>query len=196
MGKDVTPKIVTDWTAVAQNTIVESGVEDVSDNFGSILYLQSFLDTTTAHTGTNFIIQLSNATAGDEDWHDFTEFVDLVGTAATDLIEDDPLAAGATSITLTSHSLTTLGVWLAIEDATLADSEIVFEKAQSTNAITALDGTTNEHAQDTAIFNVVMTKSIYIPPEASRVRVIVDNSYDTDGSTLNYKVGISEILYA
>ena len=194
MAKDTTPKSITDWTAVAQNTIVESATEDVSPNYGSMLYIQSFLDTTTAHTGTKFLVQVSNADSGDEDWYDLTEFVELVGTAATDLIENNPLAAGSTVITLTAHALTVLGIWLGIEDGTLANSELIFEKAQATNSITCLDGTTNAHAQNTAIFNIAMTKSIFIPPEVARVRVVVDNSYDADGSTLNYKVGISEIL--
>ena len=194
MAKDTTPKSITDWTAVAQNTIVESATEDVSPNYGSMLYIQSFLDTTTAHTGTKFLVQVSNADSGDEDWYDLTEFVELVGTAATDLIENNPLAAGSTVITLTAHALTVLGIWLGIEDGTLANSELIFEKAQATNSITCLDGTTNAHAQNTAIFNVAMVKSIFIPPEVARVRVVVDNSYDADGSTLNYKVGISEIL--
>jgi len=194
MTKDVTPKIVTDWTAVAQNTIVESDTEDVSPNYGSMLYIQAFLDTTTAHTGTKFVIQVSNADSGDENWHDLTEFVGLIGTAATDLIEDNPLAAGSTAIALTGHALTVLAKWLAIEDGTLVNSELIFEKSQSTNEVVVLDGTTNAHVQNVAIFNVAMVKSIFIPPEVVRVRVLVVNSYDADGSTLNYKVGISEIL--
>jgi len=194
MAKDTTPKSIQDWTAVAQNTIVESAVEDVSPNYGSMLYIQAFLDTTTAHTGTKFVVQASNADSGDEDWYDFTEFVELIGTAATDLIEDNPLAASSTAIALTGHALTVLGKWLAIEDGTLANSELIFEKSQTTNEVVILKGTTNAHAQNTAIFNVAMTKAIFIPPEIARVMVVVVNSYDADGSTVNYKVGISEIL--
>ena len=194
MAKDTTPKSIQEWTAVAQNTIAESATEDVSPNYGSMLYIQAFLDTTTAHTGTKFIVQASNADSGDEDWYDFTEFAELVGTAATDAIEDDPLAATSTAITLTGHALTVLGKWLGIEDGTLANSELVLEKSQTANEVVILDGTTNAHAVSTAIFNVAMVKSIFIPPEVARVRVIVNNAYDADGSTLNYKVGISEIL--
>lgn len=194
MAKDTTPKSIQDWTAVAQNTIAESAVEDVSPNYGSMLYIQAFLDTITAHTGTKFVVQASNADSGDEDWYDFTEFAELIGTAATDLIENNPLAASSTQITLTGHSLTVLGKWLAIEDGTLINSELIFEKSQTANQVVILNPTTNSHALNTAIFNVAMTKSIFIPPEIARVRVVVVNSYDADGSTLNYKVGISEIL--
>ena len=184
---------ITDWTAVAQNTVGESGTLDCSGHYGTILNIQAALDTTTAHTGTRFIVQVSSNTTGDEDWQDYTEFVGLVGTAATDLIEDNPLAAAATSITLTSHALTVLAKWLLIEDGTLANSELVFEVSQSANAVVIKDGTTNEHAVNTAIFNVALSQVIMLDASVYRARVLVDNSYDADGSTLNYKVRATKI---
>ncbi len=179
---------IQDWTAVAQNTVAKSATYDFSGKHGGIFHIQAALDTTTAHTGTKMIIQISSATSGDEDWQNLTEFIALIGTAATDLIENNPLAAGATSITLTAHALTVLGKLLFIEDGTLANSEIIMEASQSANAIVALDGTTNAHAVNTAIFNVAMTQAISIPYGVNRIRLVVDNSYDSDGSTLNYKV--------
>lgn len=184
---------ITDWTAVAQNTIAESGILDVSGHYATELHIQAALDTTTAHTGTKFIIQVSSNTSGDEDWQDLTEFVALVGTAATDLIEDNPLSAGSTAITLTAHAFTTLGKWLFIEDGTLANSELVFESAQATNSITILDGTTNAHALNTAIFDLAMVKTITLPMGTNRARLIVDNTYDADGSTLNYKIRATKV---
>lgn len=184
---------VTDWTAVAQNTVGESGTLDCTGHYGTILEIQAALDTTTAHTGTRFIVQVSSNTSGDEDWHDYTEFVGLIGTAATDLIEDNPLAAAATSITLTAHALTALAKWLLIEDGTLVNSELVFEVSQSANAITVKDGTTNEHAVNTAIFNVALSQVIMLDPSVVRARVLIDNTYDADGSTLNYKLRASKI---
>lgn len=185
---------VTDWTAVAQNTVVESGTIDISGHYATALHIQAGLDTTTAHTGTKFIIQVSNNASGDEDWQDLVEFVALVGTAATDLIEDNPLAAASTAIALTGHALTVLGKWLLIEDGTLANSELIFQIAQTTNEINALDGTTNAHALNTAIFNVAMVKVITIAMEAGlRARLLVDNTYDADGSTLNYKVRATKV---
>ena len=189
MALTIGASAVTDWTAVAQNTIVESGIVTLSSNYDTKLHLQAALDTTTPHTGTKFIVQVSSNASGDEDWEDFTEFIALIGTAATDLIEDNPLAAASTAIALTSHALTVEGIWLLIEDGTLANSELIFEKSQTTHEIVALDGTTNEHAQSTAIFNVAISKVIAIPISAGmRARVVIDNSYDADGSTLNYKL--------
>lgn len=184
---------IQDWTAVAQNSIGESATYDFSGKRSGILYIHAGLDTTTAHTGTRFIVQTSSATSGDEDWTNLTEFVGLIGTAATDLIENNPLAAGSTSITLTGHALTVLGKWLLIEDGTLANSELIFESAQAANSITILDGTTNAHLVNVAIFNVALTQNITIPDDVYRLRVLVDNTYDADGSTLNYKVRIAYI---
>ena len=184
---------ITDWTAVAQNTIGESGTLDCSGHYATELCIQAFLDTTTAHTGTKFIVQVSSNTTGDEDWQDYTEFVALIGTAATDLIEDNPLAATSTAIALTSHALTVEGIWLAIEDGTLVNSELVFEKSQTTNEVVVLDGTTNEHALNTAIFNVAISKVIVLDASINRARVIIDNSYDDNGSTLNYKLRATKI---
>jgi len=85
------------------------------------------------------------------------------------------------------------GKWLFIEDGTLANSELVFEKSQTANEVVVLDGTTNEHVQTTAIFNVAFTKNIILPPSAYRARVIVDNTYDNDGATLDYKVRLTKV---
>lgn len=179
---------ITDWTAVAQNAVGESGTLDCSGHCATLLCIQAALDTTTAHTGTRFIVQVSSNTTGDEDWHDYTEFVGLIGTAATDLIEDNPLAAGSTSITLTGHALTTLAKWLFIEESTLANSELIFEVASATNAITILDGTTNAHIATTAIFNLAISQVVLIDASVNRVRVLVDSTYDPDGSSCNYRL--------
>lgn len=179
---------ITDWTAVAQNTVGESGTLDCSGHYGTILCIQAALDTTTAHTGTRFIVQTSSNTTGDEDWQDYTEFVGLIGTAAKDDIENNPLNAGETSLTLTGHALTVLAKWLFLEDATLVDSELVFEVSQTANAVVVKDGVTNTHQNTCDVYNVALAQPILLDSSVYRVRVLVDNTYDTDGSTLNYKV--------
>ncbi len=184
---------INDWTAVAQNVIGESNEHDISSSLEATLVIQAALDTTTAHTGTKFIVQVSAAASGNEDWNDYVPgFVRLIGTAATDLIEDNPLAAGSTSLTLTGHALTVEGIWILIEDGTLADSELIFVASQGANAVVALDGTTNEHAQNTAVFNAAFTKTISLPASIGRIRLLVDNTYDDNGSSLNYKLRIIE----
>ncbi|HDZ39370.1 MAG TPA: hypothetical protein ENH62_14025 [Marinobacter sp.] len=189
-------EVVDDWTAVAQNTIVESSEIDVSANKSTTLMIQAFLDTTTVQdaNGADFIIQGSAAASGDEDWHDIsTVAAQLVGTATTDLIEDNPLAAAATSLTLTGHALTVEGIWIGIEDGTLANSELIFVKSQSTNAVVALDGTTNSHALNTAVFNVALSRVDKIDNDSyQRLRVLFDNTQDPDGSSFNYKLSVTK----
>ena len=184
---------IEDWTAVAQNTVGESSEYDVSDAYGAVMHIQAALDTTTAHTGTRFVVQVSAADSGNEDWHNFVEFVGLIGTAKTDLIEDNPLAAGATSLTLTGHLLTTEGIWILIEDATLVNSEMIFVASQSANAVVALDATANAHVLNTAVFDIALTQNISLPKTASRVRLLVDNPNHENGSTLNYKARVNKV---
>ena len=185
--------VLADWTAVAQNTIAKSGECDLSDAYGGILHIQSALDSTTAHTGTKFIVQTSPTESGNEDWQNLTEFVALIGTAVSDAIEDNPLAAGSTSIALTAHGLTVEGKLLFIEDATLVNSEIVLEASQSLNAVVTLDGVANAHALNTVIFNIAMTQDVSIPQSVRRARVVVDNTYDDNGSSVNYKARVTKV---
>ena len=188
-----TDTVLNDWTAIAQNTIVASVVMDMSEKSKYTMNIHAALDTTTAHTGTRFIVQTSSVKEGNEDWYPHADFVALIGTAATDLIEDNPLAAGSTDIALTGHALTVEGKLLFIEDATLANSELVLEASQTANEVVILDGTTNAHALNTAVFNVAMNQNIALPTSAVRARVVVDNTYDDNGSTLNYAVRVSKV---
>ena len=183
---------VQDWTAVAQNTIAKSAELDTKGMRSSIMHIQAALDTTTAHTGTQFIVQGSGSVTGNADWHTIAPFVALIGTAATDAIEDDPLASGSTAIALTGHGLTVLSKWLFIKDGTLINSELIFESAQSANEVVVLDGTENAHVVTTPIWNVAMEQIVVLPFAIKRARLVVDNTYDVDGSTLNYKVRVSK----
>lgn len=193
--QDIDPDKITtalnDWTAVAQNALVHSAELEIAGVQKAQMQIQAALDTTTAHTGTRLIVQTSNQISGDEDWYPLTEFVALIGTAATDLIEDNPLAAGSTAIALTGHALTAEGILLFIEDGTLEDSEIALEASQTANEVVILDGTENAHALNTAIFNIAMMQVVALPSTAKRARLVIDNTYDDNGSTLNYRVDIT-----
>ncbi len=183
---------INDWTAVAQNILAKSNEHDISSDLEATVTIQAALDTTTAHIGTRFILQVASATSGNEDWSDWSLFTALKGTAATDLIEDNPLAAGSTSLTLTGHALTEEGIWILIEDGVLIDSELILVASQGANAVVALNGTANEHAQNTAVFNIAFSKTITLSASVGRIRLIVDNTYDDNGSSVNYKLRIIE----
>lgn len=180
---------VTDWTAVAQNAVAKSGTLDCALHAGSQLAIQAFLDSTTAHTGTEFIVQVSSALSGDEDWQEWTRFVGLIGTANSEAVTNNPLAAGATSITCASTTGYTVGLLFAIEDATLVNSELCYATAIATNtSITTLDGVTLEHQNTAVLYNIALNQVVMLSASVVRARVLVNNGYDADGSTLNYKV--------
>ena len=180
---------IQDWTAVAQNTVAKSAEISLTTINNAILSIQAALDTATAHTGTRFILQISFSATGNEDWVNLADFVGLIGTANSEAVTNNPLAAGGTTITCASTTgYTTLAQRVFIKDATLIDSEIVIQNAVTADtSIGLLDGVTNAHANTAVLFNVCMLQIISIPQGALRLRIMVDNSYDADGSTLNYK---------
>ena len=183
------PTILNDWTAVAQNAIVASGVAELREKSKHIMYIQAAINTTTPHTGTRFIVETSSSESGNN-WCPLTDFVALIGTATTSATEND-LAVGGKSITSTSHGLTVEGILLFIEDGTLANSEIGRIAAiPDANTITLLDGVTNAHATGTNIFNIAMAMNVTLPSTAMRARLVVDNTYDEDGSTLDCRVDV------
>ena len=186
---------VTDWSAVAQNTIKLSDVIDCSAHYGTLLHLQAGLDTTTAHTGTRFLIQVSSGTAGNEDWQDYTEFVGLIGTASNGTITNNPLAAGGTVInTPSTTGFAAAGAWKFIKDATLANSELFMESGYVSNgSVTCVDGLTNAHVLNTQMYSIALSQPIVLDQSIYRARMVIDNSYDNDGSTLNYKLRASKI---
>jgi hypothetical protein len=186
---------ITDWTAVAQNVAAISSVLSCSAHESSMLHIQSFLDSTTAHTGTRFVIQTSSNTSGDEDWADYTEFVGLIGTADSEAITNNPLNAASTTITCASTTGYTAGAWRAIEDATLVNSELIWQKGLTANTnITILDGTTNSHVQNTVMYNIALSQVVMLARPVQRVRLVVDNTYTAAGSSVNYKIRISKSL--
>jgi hypothetical protein len=189
---------VTDWNACAQNTVEESGPLDTSGHYATELCIQAFLDNTTAHTGTEFIVQVASATSGDEDWHDYTKFVALIGTANTENISDNPLAAASTTITMAdtggNYETAPMGRWLAIEDSTLANSELVLNTGFTADtSITIMDGTTNSHVQNTPMYDIAISKVVILDTTINRARVIINNTYDADGATLNYRVRSTQV---
>ena len=194
----VTSSVIDEWAAVAEGATDESTVINIASNYATYIHIQAFTDMNDAHEGTEFRVQVSGNSSGDEDWTDFHIFTALVGDGEAEPIDDDPLAATSTTITLSDTTgqyevATTTGRWLAIEDGTLANSELVWQTGFTENTnVTVQDGTTNAHAVSTLIWDIAMSKTVSIPIGCgSRARVICNNGYDSDGtaSSLNWKVG-------
>lgn len=195
----ITSSVIDDWSAVAEGATDESTPITLSSNYATTIHLQAFLDLdATAHEGTEFVIQVSGNSSGDEDWSDLTKFIDMVDTCAEENINDNPLAATSTTILLSdtggNYEDVIKGGWIAIEDsASAANNELVWRIGFTTDTnITILDGTTNEHATASNCYDVAMSKSITIPFSAgARARVICNNGFDSDGTacSLVWKVG-------
>jgi len=190
-------KQLKDWTTIAQGGVLCTDVIDVSALHGSYLEIQAFLDTETAHTGTEVIIQGSSNKEGNEDWHDFLRDTILVGTANLEAITNNPLAVGVKVITCASTTGYTVAdlpmPYRAIKDG--VNSELVLQTAVTANTnITVLDGVTNSHVATTPMSNIACSFPVFIPKEYMRVRVIFDNNFDSNGSTLYVKVRLGEVI--
>lgn len=187
------------WTEIPQNTAGEGAVVDLSDSFASTLHIDVALGDTTAHTGTRIIVQTSSGAADDEFWTDRYDFVACVGTANTEVILNDPLAAAATQIQvadLTGFTVATNGTLLAfLLDNTVANSELVRVVTTAVTGgndqINLLDGVKRERAFATSVLsNIAATFAIDLPMGTLRARVIVDNKYDADGAEAYFRTRV------
>ena len=183
------------WADIAQNTVREGATVDVSGNYDHILHIDMALSNATAHTGTEIIVQISSSTSTDEFWTNLVKFVGPTGTANEEAIDDDPLLATSTTITISSTTgYTTNGNWRFIKDGTIANSELVWQNGYTTDTnITILDGTTREHAVSTNMYSIADTYVIQVPSAATRVRVVYNNTYDADGATVATRCRISKV---
>ncbi len=181
---------------IAQNTILEGTIEEVSDAFDAVLYIWWALTNATAHTGTKVKVQISTDTSGDEGWHDLTEIVFGVGTTNLEVITNNPAGAGTTVFTCASTVGYTVGTWVFIEDvSTFANSEWLLLVTVTTNtSVTAMDGSTRSHAVNSILNSVAgCAGPIPIPFGAQRIRVVYDNTYDADGATVAVKSQLVEV---
>jgi hypothetical protein len=191
--------VVNDWTAVPLNTILKSNEIDVSLLYKASLFIQGFLDTgaATAHTGTEFIVQTPSALAGNEDWDDMIRFTELIGTCNPEPNEvvANPAPIGTTVILVASTAGYVVAdvpePWIAIQDPTLINSELALLSAVVANtSLTIVDGTTNTHAKTTTILgNIAFTKILsFDTTDLTRIRVLANNNYDSNGAIVNVKI--------
>jgi hypothetical protein len=190
MGRTPTGDISVDaWQAIAANTVVKGAELAVNPNDATILYIAAALSSTTAQAnGMDIRVQASPMSADNDLWVDICSFVGPIGTANAPTVSDNPLSAGATTINVSAGTnfikpLGTDNGWRFLKDATVANSEIWFQTAVSTNALTALEGVKRQHAQTTSVcYNKVETFTCYIPDGYYRVRVVYNNCKDASGS--------------
>lgn len=188
--------VIDAWLEVAQDAIRIGAEQSVATDVDMALLIDVALVTTTAHTGTRVTVQISEEAAGDGFWTSLQPFIGPLGTAVT-LALDATEPIGETSIACTNPVTANMdndGKFKFIEHATDADSEIVYQTANSADAgdtVTIAYGLANEQTSSSALFDIddavdeaVIQRVIPIPASATRVRVIYDNKYDPDGSAV------------
>lgn len=197
---------VDEWAEVAQNAAREGATVALATYYEAILSIWCCLSTTTAHTGTKIKVQVSANTAGDEDWHDIASFTACVGTAVTAAIAaTEPV--GETQIAITNP--TTVNVHFNnklkfIEHTTVANSEVVYMIGgglDTDDFITILDGLANEQTAAASVLwdvhdattSAVNEFTVILPLSANRCRVVYDNTYDADGSTVHTNCRLSGV---
>ena len=117
------------WQEIAQGGFLESGSVDVSASQSSTLHIYMSLSSTTAHTGTEIIVQSGSEAGVDGSWTHTQRFIGPIGTAfSTAFTATEP--AGETVIAIdnpTAGNLDNVGKRKFIENTVAADSEIVYQ---------------------------------------------------------------------
>ena len=198
---------VDEWAEIAQAGHRLGAETNVADSYGAVLYIAVALSTTTAHTGTEVVIEIGTDTGDATDnWAIFTRFVGVSGTAVLlALAATEPI--GETTIAVTNPVTANMDndkKFKFIENTTAADSEIVYQTANSGDAgdtITIATGLAHEqdittsiiYDIDDAVREAVSQHVIEIPASADRVRVKYNNNYDPNGSTVFVSSRITKV---
>ena len=195
--------VIDAWAEIAAQGIREGGEADVSGSYDAALLITAALSSTTAHLGTEIIVQVSEETnAGADEEAFFTtiaRFIGPVGTAFTrPLLADE--AADQTVLSTdapVTNNLDHPGKFLFIEDtADVTKSEVLYQIAVSADAddtITIAHGLAYAHVVatsalwdiDSATAEAVAQWMVQLPASATRARVIYNNNYDSGAATVH-----------
>ncbi len=151
-----------DWTKAADGEVlihdevthpivVEGSTVNVAADDAVTINLYHAVIEATANTNPgSFLIQLSTATSGDEEWSTAMEIATSVLTPSTSALDSGGEAPGQTDIGIAATAGIVAGEWVYIQDTTTdTDGEWVFVTVVATNDyITILDGIAN--AKDNA----------------------------------------------
>lgn len=195
------------WAEIAQAGFREGVNTDVSDSYSATLHIDVALSSTTAHTGTEIIVQVGTDTGNaDDNWSTLTRFTGATGTAVLlAFAATEPI--GETAIAVTNPVTANMDndkKFKFVENTAAADCEIVYQTANSGDAgdtITIQDGLTHEQDITTSIIydidnataEAVTQHQIDIPSSADRVRVFYNNNFDPNGSTVFTRSRITKL---
>lgn len=179
------------WANVAQNTMRVGATKNLTSNYNSMLYIDCALTSAVAHTGTELIVQISSNVSGYDFWTDLTPLIGPLGTANPENMSCD---IGVTVIgNATTTGYTTTG-WRFLRDGTIANSEFVYQNEYTTNSsISIVGGTARAHAANTTMYNIGDTIPVELPFSTNRVRVLYNNRYDADGSSVATRCRLTKV---
>ena len=190
--------ILDEW-AVTTNGSIRLGVElDVSSAYYCDLDIKAVLAEAVASTGQPevIIMKTGKASPAKDDWSPLMRLIGPSGTPVTPLAFDATEPAAETVIACTNPVTAGIdndGKYKFIKNTTLANSEVVFQTANSGDAgdtITILDGLANEQTAAASVImdiddvsnEVVAQWAITIDClSLSRIRLIYNADKDTDG---------------
>lgn len=199
-----------EWTAVPGNVtdgtdIIETGSIDVSDAYVAVLHIDVAISSTTAHTGTEIIVQIASEAGVDDAWSTLTRFIGPTGTCVKADFKAQEVA-GQTVLSITdpvTQNMDNDGKLKFILANTVADSEIVYQIASgddTADTITVLNPTTHQQETTSDIFDIddavsegVASYAIELPASVSQANVIFNNNYDADGSQVHVRVRVTKL---
>ena len=185
-----------EWELTA-NAAVRLGTElDVASAFQATLYIRAALGEAVASSGQpEVIIQTTgDASPATEDWTNHARFIGPVGTPveptlnATEPVGETVLA----TLNPATQNIDNDGKFKFLLHTTVANSEVVLQTANSGDAgdtITILDGLTNEQDTNTKVLDIDDARAEAVAQwtltidclSLSRIRIIYNADYDTDG---------------
>lgn len=185
-----------EW-ALTANGAVRLGTElDVSSAYNCMLDIKAALGEAVASTGQpEIIVQVTGkATPAKEDWAVLARFVGPVGTPVLPTLNATEPAGETSLATLNpvTENIDNDGKFKFLLHTTVANSEVVFQTANSGDAgdtITILDGLANEQDTNTKVLDIDNARTEVVGQwplpinclAVSRIRVIYNADYDTDG---------------
>jgi len=167
---------VDEWQNVPAGTLAVGANGAIATGYENIFIVRVALVEAVAQDGCTVIVEISY------DGNDWTKLTSVQGTSetpATTTINDAEVLAAETSITLTDATTGDFDIpgrlWY-IKDGTIANSEAVRTKVNSTHTVTLCDGLLRAHANGLNVYDRCDEFVFDIPMPVSYVRALVYNS--------------------
>ncbi len=178
-----------EWESVAQNAVREGTEQSIIEWQTVTAYIFCALNSGTAHTGTEILVQVSPADSGDEFWITQASMTAMIGTGSSTVMS---YPVNAASLTIAVSTLP--GTFIAdgvrtiflVGSPTIADSELctlVSHISGAASSVTVIDALTNTAGGSATFYNITSLHVVELPPQMNRVRILYDNTLDSNGAT-------------